>query len=95
MLTIDIQNISSVYSGKSGACCCGCKGKHTYASTHQEWAGTHRGYAVRDDEVNDRTVKLIVNKILKADPTTVLENSSEMIAVDNGSRLLVAYRRTA
>lgn len=49
---IDKSKVASVYSGRHG-CCCGCNGKHTYASAHAQ-AGT---------VVSDRTVATIVNKL--------------------------------
>lgn len=58
-----LENVMSVYNGVNGACACGCAGKHTYASAHREAAGIDRGYPVRDDEVNDRIVKLHFNKV--------------------------------
>lgn len=53
-----------VYRGKDGACCCGCSGKHRYASVGRKVEGTKRGYAVKDEEVNDKYVKRIANVIL-------------------------------
>lgn len=60
--SIKVAAVASVYSGKPG-CMCGCLGKHTYASAHRDAASKRRGYKVDDDEVSDRTVKLIVGKI--------------------------------
>ena len=62
---IKIDDVMSVYSGENGHCCCGCAGKHTYASQYQKIASKDRGYEVGDEEVSDRTVKLIVNKMNK------------------------------
>lgn len=56
MNNVNIEQVSSVYSGKNGSCCCGCAGKHTYASAHRTWASKNRGYNVGLDEVNDRVV---------------------------------------
>ena len=65
-LTIDIEKVKSVYSGIDGKCCCGCSGKYSYASAHREAAGKERGYPIDDEDINDRTVKLIVGKVLKS-----------------------------
>lgn len=35
-MDMTFDNIASVYSGKAGACCCGCAGSHTQASTSKE-----------------------------------------------------------
>ncbi len=59
---IDITQVYDAYSGRPG-CACGCRGKHTYTSNHRAYASENRGYEVTDDEVNDKTVKLLVNKV--------------------------------
>lgn len=64
-MTLTLDNVASAYSGKVGRCCCGCSGKHTYASALRAEASKSRGYEVRDEEVNDRTVKIIFNKVMK------------------------------
>lgn len=91
-LTTD--KVYSVYSGRPG-CCCGCRGKHTYASRHRDWASRNRGYPVRDEEVNDRTVTLIVNKINKAGSIhpTFVDVKPGYYFMDIGSRYYVAYVR--
>ena len=93
---INIKDVMSVYSGKARTCCCGCAGKHTYASTYQEAAGANRGYEVKDNEVSDRSVKTIVNKLNKLidfdDPNaadTMLND--EFASFDTGTRTLIAY----
>jgi len=86
------KDIVSVYSGKAGRCCCGCAGKHTYASAHREWASKNRGYAVTDDEVDDRLVKIISNKVLK-DPD--VEHEDSLSCVEIGNRLLIVYYKEA
>lgn len=63
-LVIDLEKVQSVYNGKSG-CMCGCNGKHRYATKHREVAGKGRGYEISDDEVSDRSVKMLVNKFNK------------------------------
>ena len=88
MITIELKNVVSVYSGKKGTCCCGCAGKHTYATVHRQWAGTDRGYTVALDECNDRTVKLIVKKVEKAEHVDIL---SDCISAEIGNRLYVVY----
>jgi hypothetical protein len=92
---IDLSRIEAVYSGKDGRCCCGCSGKHTYASKYQKAAGERRGYEVTDDEVSDRTVKLIVNKIRSASPDQRQDNLEGSYrgyhAAVIGERLYIAY----
>jgi hypothetical protein len=90
-MKIHISDISSVYSGRPG-CCCGCRGKHTYASAHRKWAGDDRGYKISDDEVSDVTVKRIVDKIER-----LVKEGAEMliagnnVSVDTDTRTYIAY----
>jgi hypothetical protein len=91
-VVVDVSKMSSVYSGINGRCCCGCSGKHTYASVHRVNAGKNRGYEVKDEEINDRTVKRIVNLINK---TELKEHAyDDMVAVVIKKRLYIAYMRT-
>jgi len=91
---IDKSQIEGVYSGIDGRCCCGCAGKHTYASAFQKAAGKRRGYKVDDCEVSDRTVALIVNKI-NAAPAESREyhdgNYRKFHTAVIGGRLYIAY----
>lgn len=89
---VELARVSSVYSGINGRCCCGCSGKHTYASAHQEWASKNRGYEVTDDEVSDRSVKIIVNKINKRIAEGDFEYYEDtFVSVVVGQRLYIAY----
>jgi len=88
MLNIKIDDVASVYSGKVNHCCCGCAGKHTVASKWRAYVGRDRGYEVRDEEVSDRTVKLILNKIAKVGPDQV---NDDFVSAETDSRLYIAY----
>ena len=87
---ITTDKVMSVYSGKNGKCCCGCAGKHYYASQFQKQASEHRGYEVTDDEVSDRMVKRVVG-IINAAASVEVEPS--FISAVVGERLYIAYRR--
>ena len=90
----DFSNVKSVYSGKDGACCCGCAGKHTYASKYREAAGKERGYAIRDEEINDRVVKTIYNKVMlwPADHTEYwVDGKLHFVSITVGKRLYTVY----
>lgn len=90
-MKIALQDVSSVYSGRPG-CCCGCRGKHTYASTHRKWASENRGYKVLDNEVNDHTVKAIVSKIESAAGNGFeVHVSGGLVSVDTDTRTYIAY----
>lgn len=97
-MNIKLENVASVYSGINGRCCCGCSGKHVYASAHRDWAVKDRGYTIDDDEVNDHTVKLIVNKINKNFVEGVQnqnnDHQDDYTAVVIGKRLYVAYLKS-
>ena len=87
-MTLTLDNVASVYSGKRGMCCCGCSGKHTYASALRAEASKSRGYEVRDEEVNDRTVKMIFNKLMQNEFEKISETC---YSYETGSRLYVVY----
>lgn len=87
--TLTVDKIMSVYSGKHG-CCCGCVGKHTTASAHRETNSKDRGYPVTDDEVSDRSVKIIFNKIMSF-PRGQIEVDKTYISIDTETRRYIAY----
>jgi len=82
--------VSSVYSGIDGKCCCGCSGKHYYASTHREWAQKKRGYAVKDEDINDRMIEKVIKIIENAEK---IEDLGSCISTTVGKRLYIAYLR--
>lgn len=92
-MTLTLDNVASVYSGKVGRCCCGCSGKHTYASALRDEAGKSRGYEVRDEEINDRTVKMIFNKIMKAYYKDVTKINETCYSYETETRLYVLYMK--
>lgn len=87
-MSIDIKRVSSVYTGLAGACCCGCKGTHRYASAHVQFAVERRGYAIDPSEISDRAVKLAVNRLIR-NPNTAIEKDHAW--VEEGNRVVVAY----
>jgi len=101
-VNIDVNKVASVYSGLHG-CCCGCRGKHTYASGHRQWATSHRGYTVDDGEVNDKTVRRHVKTIQRwfdETPEVVIEKmiedqrvfvTEDFVSFDTDTRTYVAY----
>jgi hypothetical protein len=90
-----LTDVVSVYSGKAGKCCCGCSGKHRVASAHRQAAAKSRGYAVDDDEVSDRSVKLIYRKVKAAIEAGNDEGNRgpDCWSVDIGNRTLCVYTR--
>ena len=63
--------ISSVYIGKPDTCMCGCAGKYYYSEVNQKWSGNDRGYEITDDEVDDKKVQRVINKINKNSPMEI------------------------
>lgn len=86
---ININEIISVYSGKVNHCRCGCSGKHTYKESTREIASLERGRPVLDEEINDRVVKMIINKLNK-NPNTIFEDYSHY-SLETKTRLYIAY----
>lgn len=82
-LKIDVSTIQSVYSGKAGKCCCGCAGKHTYATAFADRAG------YPDPNVSDRTVRAVCGKIDAAEKPS--DEGGHYFA-EVGGRWYVAYK---
>lgn len=87
---ISPDDIISVYTGRDGECCCGCAGDHIYHSTKQTEGSEHRGYAVGDDEVDDKKFQWIIDVINQALKT---EDLGSCISTVVGDRIFIAYRR--
>lgn len=60
---LDLSNIIKVYNGKVG-CMCGCNGYYKVPAVNRELASKERGYAYGDEDVSDRSVKIIVKNVL-------------------------------
>jgi len=92
---ISVKDVMSVYSGKPERCCCGCAGNHRYASAHRNTASRHRGYKVRDNEVNDKQVKRVLN-LVKANPDLIeheatADRNNKFFSAEINGRLYVIY----
>jgi hypothetical protein len=83
---MDISNITRVYNGKIG-CMCGCLGKYTVNPEYREQVGRERGYDVSDDEVSERTIKIIAKKVL-SNPDVVYEGNYAFV---RSNRMQVVY----
>lgn len=98
-VTVDRDMVASVYSGRKDACACGCAGSHRYATQWQRWSSEARGYAVADDELNDRQVARVLNKIsaIANDEQDGVYHGEEggwlsrFIWAEQGNRMYVAY----
>jgi hypothetical protein len=63
---IKLEDVVTAYVGKPHCCMCGCSGEYYYQKAMQEYAGKRRGYPVSDDEINDKKVLRVFNKVIKA-----------------------------
>jgi hypothetical protein len=94
--SLTVENVRSVYSGKTGKCFCGCSGNHWYRSDLREEAGKDRGYAIGDDEVSDREVLRVLRMVQAHEDTAAVEEGrggSALVAVEIGKRTYVVYLR--
>ena len=80
-----MEGVYKVYSGKAGSCMCGCAGKYSY--TELGVKENNPGYDV-SDQVNERSVKIILGKLLR-NPNT-LRDEGTLVLTQNG-RILVAW----
>jgi len=85
---IKFEDVLSTYSGKAHACCCGCSGKYSYTKLGQQ--NYERGYPIDDDEINERSAKIIVNKINRAlaegNENDVYQDGDQMIVYETETR---------
>ena len=79
-----MENVYKVYSGRVG-CMCGCLGKYSY--TARGAVEQSPGYDV-SDKVNERSVKIITNKLLR-NPNTQRDEGT--LVLEQNGRVLVAW----
>lgn len=87
---IAVENILKAYSGKPGACCCGCSGKYSYASANRTLGGEDRGYALENEDINDKELARIVRKLNGY--LDQVEEADTYYALTLGKRLYIAYK---
>ena len=76
-----LANVRKVYSGRYG-CMCGCRGKYSYAA----------GCAESEyDEVNERSVKIIFNKVMN-NPARKVEDNIAFVDTTTGRSLVVYFK---
>jgi hypothetical protein len=85
-----ISKIVKTYSGKNGACMCGCAGKYSYTAHGAAEDGP--GYDVTDS-VNERSVRIIARKVL-SNPSTKFEDSYAFVVEGNRIKA-VFFKETA
>lgn len=82
------NQVLSVYSGRDRACCCGCCGKHYYASATRDTAAKNRGYDIGDEEISDKMIAKVV-RLINASPEVEAEQGHVALVI--GTRLYIAY----
>ncbi len=80
-----MENVYKVYSGRAGACMCGCAGKYSY--TAKGAVEQSPGYDV-SDQVNERSVKIITGKLLRNSNT---QRDEGTLVLEQNGRILVAW----
>ena len=83
MTNTNITGVYKVYSGKADKCMCGCAGKYSY--TAQGAVDHNPGY---EPNVSERSVKIILNKILKS---ANAQREDGYVFAEENNRILVAY----
>lgn len=87
---ISVEDIYVAYSGKKDACMCGCSGNYRVNPEHVDYAEKDRGYGYSEEEINLRSVKMIINKIKKFGPRRD-PNSDNYVFAETETRIYVAY----
>ena len=86
---VDIDRVKHVYSGRDGACCCGCAGKHTWNEEFARAAEMVTGH--RPEYISDRVVKSVIKKIQNsADPNADFDYGT-CVGTVVGARVYIAY----
>lgn len=83
-----MKNVYKVYSGRAGACMCGCAGKYSYTERAAK-RESRAGYDV-SDSVSERSVKIITGKLLR-NPKTKRDKDAGALILEQNGRVLVAY----
>jgi hypothetical protein len=85
---MELSNIVKVYNGRIG-CMCGCLGKYSYTQDGATNYGP--GYDVQDS-VNERSVKIIANKVIN-NPNAKWDDTAEFVYVEDrvANKIQVVY----
>lgn len=97
-VSVALEEIASVYSGRAGACCCGCAGTYRYPSTTkpEEFKKSH-GYDLSKENINDVQVKRIMKLInlALANNDCGIDDGGSYIALETEKRLYIIYFKEA
>ena len=70
---LDVSKILKVYNGRIG-CMCGCNGYYRVPAVNKDLASKERGYPYSDEDVSDRSVRIIAKKVL-SNPNVKFEDN--------------------
>lgn len=93
VLLENIRTAIHAYSGKPG-CCCGCRGKHRYASSAAGRGKELRGYEISSDEISDVSIKRAASfflGLLERGEMEGVEIFSDMISWESETRVKILY----
>ena len=85
-MTLTSDNVISIYSGRAGACCCGCKGEHATTEVNAGIAEKSNGYPMPVNEV-------LFDSVLRRLNATPAECIAEdgLVYREIGGRVFIAY----
>ena len=93
MPEISLESVVKTYNGKPG-CMCGCNGKYSYLKSSQEFGSKDRGYVVNDDEINERSVNYVLNKLKNEAHLGIEVIDDYIFSLDIGNRRYSLYLRS-
>ena len=91
MPKISLDQISQTYIGKAHSCMCGCSGTYSYLKSSQKYGSKDRGYKVSDDEISERSVKFVLNKLKNNEMEGIQVIENYIFSYDIGTRTYVLY----
>ena len=91
---LDVSKILKVYNGRIG-CMCGCNGYYRVPAVNKDLASKERGYPYSDEDVSDRSVRIIAKKVL-TNPAVVYEDNIAFVEdrANNKMQMIVFVKDT-
>lgn len=86
-----VADVVTSYTGKASGCRCGCRGTYRCTEANREMNAQRRGYAVSDDEVSDRSVAMVFNRVKHHHSFFPVEVEDDFAEVQVGNRCAAVY----
>ena len=87
-MQVNLNQVYKVYSGKRG-CMCGCLGNYRYpSSVDREAYKAQNKVDLEDEDISDRSVKIIANKVINHPNVKVQDN---IMYVEENGRIKAVY----